>query len=49
MKDDRRDLIGHKNGDVTDLYRANELTRMLENANSVTQEKGKLILWKRAV
>ena len=49
MKDDRRDLLGHKNGDVRDLYCANELTRMLENANRVTQEKGKLILWKRAV
>jgi len=31
------------------LYCANELTRILENANRVTQEKGKLILWKRAV
>ena len=49
MKDDRRDLLDHKNGDVTDLYCANELTRMLENANRVTQEKGKLILWKREV
>ncbi|HJO59016.1 MAG TPA: tyrosine-type recombinase/integrase [Nitrospinaceae bacterium] len=48
-KDDRRDLLGHKNGDVTDLYCAKELTRMLENTNKVTQEKGKLILWKRAV
>ena len=47
-KDDRRDLLGHKNGDVTDLYYAKELTRMLENTNKVTQEKGKLILWKRA-
>ena len=49
MKDDRRDLFGHKNRDVTDLYCANELTLMLENANRVTQEKGKLILGKRAV
>ena len=48
-KDDRRDLLGHKNGDVTDLYCAKELTRMLENTNKVTQEKGKLILWKRTV
>lgn len=47
-KDDRRDLLGHKNGDVTDLYCAKELTRMLENTNKVTQEKGKLILWRRA-
>jgi hypothetical protein len=48
-KDDRRDLLGHKSGDVTDLYWAKELTRMLENTNKVTQQKGKLILWKRAV
>ena len=48
-KDDGRDLLGHKKGDVTDLYCAKELTRMLENTNKVTQEKGKLILWKRAV
>ena len=48
-KDDRRDLLGHKSGDVTDLYCAKELTSMLENTNKVTQEKGKLILWKRAV
>ena len=48
-KDDRRDLLGHKNGDVTDLYCAKRLSRMLENTNKVTQEKGKLILWKRAV
>ena len=34
MKDYRRDLIGHKNGDVTDLYCANELTRKLENAKN---------------
>jgi hypothetical protein len=27
----------------------NGITRMLENTNKVTQEKGKLILWKRAV
>ena len=47
MEAERRDLLGHKNGDVTDLYCANELTRMLENANRVTQEKGKLILWGR--
>ena len=39
MKDYRRDLLGHKNGDVTDLYCANELTRMLENANRVTQKR----------
>jgi integrase len=48
-KDDCRDLLGHKSGDVTDLYCAKELTRMLENTNKVTQEQGKLILWKRAV
>jgi integrase len=48
-KDDRRDLLGHKSGDVTDLYCAKELTSMLENTNKVTQEQGKLILWKRAV
>jgi len=48
-KGDRRDLLGYKNGDVTDLYCTNELTRILENANRVTQEKGKLILWGRAV
>ena len=48
-KDDRCDLLGHKNGDVTDLYCAKGLSRMLENTNKVTQEKGKLILWKRAV
>jgi hypothetical protein len=46
MKDDRRDLLGHKNRDVTDLYCANELTWMLENANRVSQEKGELILYK---
>ena len=49
LKDDRRDLLGHKNGDVTDLYCPKQLTRMLENTNKVTPEKGKLILWKRAV
>jgi hypothetical protein len=48
-KDDRRDLLDHKSGNVTDLYCAKELTSMLENTNNVTQEKGKLILWKRAV
>ena len=48
-KDDRRDLLDHKNGDTTDLYCAKELTSMLENTNKVTQEQGKLILWKRAV
>ena len=48
-KDDRRDLLGHKNGDVTDLYCAKELNRMLENTNKVTQEKSNLILWKRSV
>ena len=48
-KDDCRDLLGHKSGDVTDLYCAKELTSMLENTNKVTQEQGKLILWKRAV
>jgi hypothetical protein len=46
-KDDRLDLLGHKNGDVTDLYCAKELTRILENTNKLTQKKGKLILWKR--
>jgi integrase len=48
-KDDRRDLLGHTSGDVTDLYCVKELTRMLENTNKVTQEQGKLILWKRVV
>jgi hypothetical protein len=48
-KDDRRDLLDHKNGDVTDLYCVKELTRMLENCNKVIQETGKLILWKREV
>ena len=33
------DLLGHKNGDVTDLCCAKVLTRLLENSNKVTQEK----------
>jgi hypothetical protein len=49
LKDDRSDLLGHKIGDVTDLYCAKELTKVLENTNKITQEKGKLIIWKRAV
>ena len=48
-KDDRRDLLGHKSRDVADLCCAKELTRMLDNTNKMTQEKSKLILWKRAV
>jgi hypothetical protein len=48
-KDDRRDLLGHKSGDVTVLYCAKEHARMLENTNKVTQEQDKLILWKRSV
>ena len=48
-KDDRRDLLDHKNGDITDLYCAKELPRMLENTNKVTQEKSNSILWKRSV
>ena len=43
------DLLNHKNGDVTDLYCVKELARMLGNGNKVTQEKGKLIIWKYAV
>ena len=42
------DLLGHKNGDVTDLCCAKEVTRLLENSNKVTQKTGKLILLKRA-
>jgi hypothetical protein len=49
LKDDRSDLLGHKIGDVTDLYCAKELTKVLENNNKITQEKGKLVIWKRAV
>jgi len=43
------DLLGHKNGDVTDLGCTKELTRLLKNSKKVTQKKGKLILLKRAV
>jgi len=49
IKGESSDLLDHKNGDVTDLCCAKELTRLLENSNKVTQKKGKLILLKRAV
>jgi len=34
--------LGHKNGDITDLYCVKELARVLENSNKVTQEIGRI-------
>jgi len=42
IKGGSSDLLGHKNGDITDLYCAKELTRVLENSNKVTQEIGRI-------
>ena len=49
IKGESSDLLDHKNGDVTELCCAKELTRWFEKSNKVTQKKGKLILLKRAV
>jgi hypothetical protein len=38
-KDDRKDLLGHKQTDVTTDYSAAELSRLLEAANKVVRSQ----------
>ena len=38
-KEDRKDLLGHKQGDVTTDYSAAELARLLEASNRVVRSK----------